>query len=117
MEHVLYRNVADVLAHHAAVRPRSVAICCESRSVSYLQLEQVSNRLARAIFAADLPKGSRIAFLGKESEFYYEVFFACAKCEAVLVPANWRLAVQEVEHILRDSGAVLLFVEHEFLAT
>src|SRR4051794_23465799 len=99
--HVPYRNVAEVLAHHAAARPGAVAICCENRSVSYLQLEQASNRLARAILA-ELPKGSRIAFLGKESELYYEVFFACAKCEMVLVPVNWRLATQEVEHILRD---------------
>lgn len=117
MELVVYRNAAEVLARHAAQKGTAPAICCEDRTVSYRVLEDESNRLARAIVAAGATRGTRVAFLGKESELYYELFFACAKSESVLVPVNWRLAAQEVLHILRDSGAALLFVEHDFLGT
>jgi acyl-CoA synthetase (AMP-forming)/AMP-acid ligase II len=116
MEPVPYRNVAEVLARQAVQRPAAPAICCENRTVSYSTLEDESNRLAHAILASGVPRGSRIAFLGKESELYYELFFACAKSEMVLVPVNWRLVAREVQHILRDSGAALVFVEHGFLA-
>jgi fatty-acyl-CoA synthase/long-chain acyl-CoA synthetase len=57
-----------------------------------------------------------VAYLGRESEHYYDLLFACAKSGAVLVPVNWRLTAAEVGHILRDSGAVLLFAEDDFRA-
>jgi long-chain acyl-CoA synthetase len=59
---------------------------------------------------AGLRTGSRVAFLGKESVYYYVCFFACAKSGAVLVPINWRLTAEETDHILRDSASELIFV-------
>ncbi|MFG2193631.1 fatty acid--CoA ligase [Streptomyces sp. NPDC048639] len=102
------------VAFHAARQPDRTALVCEGREVTYGQLHHESNRSAHALLAAGVGRGSRVAYLGKESEHYYEVFFACAKTGAVLVPINWRLTSAEVDHILRDSGAELLFVEREF---
>jgi len=117
--HMLYyprlQRVADTVAFHAEWQPDTVAVTCEGREVTYAGLHQESNRTARAILAAGLRRGARVGFLGKESEHYYEILFACAKSETVLVPVNWRLTAPEVDHILRDSGAELLFVEHEYL--
>ncbi|MEE1772805.1 fatty acid--CoA ligase [Streptomyces sp. JV185] len=108
------RTAADTVAFHATHHPRRTAVNCEGREVTYEQLHRESNRSARALLAAGAGRGSRVAYLGKESEDYYEIFFACAKTGAVLVPINWRLSPGEVEHILRDSGAELLFVEEEY---
>ncbi|MFE0591932.1 long-chain-fatty-acid--CoA ligase, partial [Micromonospora echinospora] len=60
--------------------------------------------------------GSRVAYLGVESEWYYELYVACARTGAVLVPINWRLTPPEIEHILRDSGAELLVASEDHLA-
>ncbi|HEY9370009.1 fatty acid--CoA ligase [Streptomyces sp.] len=108
------RTAADTVTFHAAHHADRVALVCEGREVTYAALHRESNRTARALLAAGIERGSRVAYLGKESEDYYEVFFACAKTGAVLVPINWRLTAAEVEHILRDSGAELLFVEREY---
>jgi acyl-CoA synthetase (AMP-forming)/AMP-acid ligase II len=89
-----------------------MAISCAGRSLTYAELHRNSNRIANAITAAGLRPGSRVAYLGKESEHYYEILFAAAKSATVLVPINWRLTAGEVDHILRDSGTELLFVEH-----
>jgi acyl-CoA synthetase (AMP-forming)/AMP-acid ligase II len=105
----------QTVAFHAARQPDNVAVICDGRRVTYGELHRESNRSARALRAAGLGRGARVGFLGKESERYYEIFFACAKSETVLVPMNWRLTAGEVDHVLRDSGAELLFVEHEFL--
>jgi acyl-CoA synthetase (AMP-forming)/AMP-acid ligase II len=109
------RTVAETVAFHAGRQPGTTAIICSGRSLSYAQLHRESNRVAHAIIAAGLRPGARVAFLGKESEHYYEILFGCAKSATVLVPVNWRLTASEVDHILRDSGTELLFVEHALL--
>jgi fatty-acyl-CoA synthase len=67
------------------------------------------------LLAAGLQRGSRVSYLGRESEHYYDIAVACAKAGTVLVPVNWRLTPAEVDHVLRDSAAEVLFVEREFL--
>ena len=103
-----------VLARHASLTPATTAIICRQRSVSYAELHTESGRTARAILASGLQRGSRISYLGKEFERYYEVVFACAKSGAVMVPINWRLTATEVTHIIRDSGTELVFTEQQF---
>lgn len=110
------RTVAESVAFHAGRTPDRAAIECEGRSVGYRELHLESNRAAHALLAAGLGAGSRVGYLGKESELYYEILFACAKSGSVLVPVNWRLTSSEVDHILRDSRAEVLFVEPEFLS-
>ncbi len=110
------QTVADTVTFHAGRAPDAVAIECEGREVTFSQLHTASNRTARAILAAAVSPGARVAYLGKESLRYYEIFFACAKAGVVLVPINWRLAPGEVAHILTDSQAELVFVEPEYSA-
>lgn len=111
-----FHTVPEALAFHAAHHPDRVALFCEDRRVTFGALDAESDRLAHAIRAAGFERGDRVAYLGLESEHYYELFFACAKSGTVLVPINWRLTTAEVDHILRDSGTALIFVERDFLA-
>jgi acyl-CoA synthetase (AMP-forming)/AMP-acid ligase II len=107
----------DVAAlRHAALRPNKSAIVCEGREISYLRLHRESNRAARALLGAGVRRGDRVAFLGHESELFYGLALACAKAGAVFIPVNWRLTEPEIDHILRDSGAVILFAEPGLLA-
>jgi acyl-CoA synthetase (AMP-forming)/AMP-acid ligase II len=103
-------------ALHARHRPEHVAIICEDREVTYGELHRASNRTANALLAAGLGAGTRVAYLGRDSEHYYDLALGCAKTGTVLVPVNWRLTAGEIDHILRDSGAGLLFVEREYAA-
>lgn len=110
------RTLDASVAFHARRRPDHAAVLCERRTVTYGELHRRSNRMAHALGAAGVSDQARIGYLGKESEHYYEVLFACAKTGTVLVPINWRLTVGEVDHILRDSRTEFLFVEEEFRA-
>ncbi|MFF8401236.1 long-chain-fatty-acid--CoA ligase [Streptomyces sp. NPDC015684] len=107
-------TLIETVRFHAGRRPGTPAVLCEGRSVSYGALHHQSNRIAHAIRAAGLTEGDRVAYLGKESEHYYEILYGCAKSGTVLVPVNWRLTAPEVSHILQDSGTRLLFLEGEF---
>ncbi|GIH02043.1 acyl-CoA synthetase [Rhizocola hellebori] len=102
-------------AKHAKQRPDEIVIICEGRRVTYGKFHLDTNQTAHALHAAGLQTGSRVGYLGRESEHYYDIAVACAKAGAVLVPVNWRLTPAEVDHVLRDSQAEVLFVEREFL--
>ncbi|GHF30026.1 acyl-CoA synthetase [Streptomyces mashuensis] len=101
-------------ARHAAERPGHPAVVCEGRTTTYAELDDRSTRAAHALRAAGIGRGARVAYFGRESEHYYLAVLACAKTGAVLVPVNWRLTPGEVTHILRDSGARLVFVDERF---
>lgn len=111
------RTLDAMLAFHAGQQPDRTAISCEGTGLSYGELHRESTASAAALLASGVEKGTRVAYLGKESVRFYELLFACAMAGAVLVPVNWRLAPEEVAYILRDSAAELLFVEGEFLPT
>lgn len=111
------RTFVDVVRQHAARQPDATAMICEGRRVDYAGLNRVSNQVAHGLQAAGIRPGDRVAYLGKESEHYYTLLFGAAKSGAVLVPINWRLAADEVDHILRDSGSRLLFVDSVAEAT
>ncbi|MFS8198122.1 long-chain-fatty-acid--CoA ligase [Streptomyces sp. CWNU-52B] len=114
LHHPQLDTLVRTTGFHARHRPTTPAVLCEGRTLTYEELHRESNRVARGIRAAGLEPGDRVAYLGKESEHYYEVLFGCAKSGTVLVPVNWRLTAPEVGHILRDSGTRLLFLEDEF---
>jgi acyl-CoA synthetase (AMP-forming)/AMP-acid ligase II len=110
------QTVAETIRFHAERTPDAIAILCEERRLTYAELHRASNQVAHALIAKGLGRGARVAYLGRESEHYYAIFFGCAKSETVLVPINWRLAPAEVAQIVRDSGSELVFVEPEFRA-
>ncbi|GIM86603.1 long-chain-fatty-acid--CoA ligase [Salinispora arenicola] len=107
-------TIAARIAEHARRRPDVDAILFEDVRVSYAKLHAESNRVGHALLRAGLDRGSRVAYLGRESHHFYTIAIACAKIGAVLVPVNPRLTTAEINHVLRDSTAEILFVEHEF---
>jgi acyl-CoA synthetase (AMP-forming)/AMP-acid ligase II len=110
------KTLVETVRTNAVRLPEREAIVCDGRSLTYAQLDAESDRTAGAFGEVGIGRGARVAYLGKESESYYDVLFACAKTGAVLVPINWRLTSTEIRHILSDSMAELVFVEEEFRA-
>ncbi|MFH8797501.1 fatty acid--CoA ligase [Streptomyces sp. NPDC017941] len=117
MNHPAHWTLSHALALHARTRPEHAAVICEERRTTYAELHRASNQVAHALRAAGVGAGSRVAYLGRECEHYYLTILACAKAGAVIVPVNWRLTPAEVDHILKDAGAELLFVDEEFRST
>ncbi|KOV78613.1 long-chain fatty acid--CoA ligase [Streptomyces sp. NRRL WC-3618] len=109
------RTLQGVIAHQARLRPDHQAVVCAGQAVTYAELHRDSDRTAQVLRATGVGSGSRVGYLGKESVQYWELAFACAKTGAVLVPVNWRLTAQEVDHILRDSDTEALLVDEEHL--
>jgi long-chain acyl-CoA synthetase len=101
-------RVADVLRRQASERGDAVAIKHGSRSLTFAELDERSNRLARALLAAGVGPGARVAHLDRTGPEVVELLFAAAKIAAVVVPLNWRLRPLELAAILQDAGAPLV---------
>ena len=108
------RTLQGVIAHQARLRPGHQAVVCAGQAVTYAELHRDSDRRRRSCVrpASEAAPGSGIS---QGVGAVLELAFACAKTGAVLVPVNWRLTAQEVDHILRDSDTEALLVDEEHL--
>jgi long-chain acyl-CoA synthetase len=103
-------TVADLLRIHAKERPDQVAVILGDRDVTFAELDERSSRVAQGLVAAGVGPGDRIAILDKNSVEYFDLVFGAAKCNAVLVAVNWRLAPPEAAFIVTDATVKVLVV-------
>ncbi len=109
------QSLADLSRVHARLRPEAVALWFEGRTTTFAALDRQSSQLANALAAAGVTSGDRVAYLGKNTDRFFELLCACAKISAVLTPINWRLARPEIAYILNDCRAAAAFVGSECL--
>ena len=109
------RTLGDVVREQAVLRNTAPAFAFEGRTTSYRGLDANTNRVANALIAEGVKPGERIAYMGKNSDWYFETIFGASKAGAVMTPVNWRLAGPEIVYILNDAKASVLFVGVEFL--
>lgn len=105
--------VGDIPRHHARLRPNAIAQTFEGRETTWAELNENTNQVANALIRHGVRRGDRIAYLGKNSDHYFELFLGAAKIGAVMTPIGWRLAPPEIAHIVENSAAKILFVGPE----
>ena len=87
----------------------------EGRLTTFAEFDRNTNHVANALMASGVKHGERIAYLGKNSDIYFELLFGAMKAGVVMAPVNWRLAGPEIAFIVEDCKAPLLFVGPEFV--
>jgi acyl-CoA synthetase (AMP-forming)/AMP-acid ligase II len=108
-------TLGDVARYHAEARPDEVAFSFEGRDTSFAAFDRHSNQVANALIAAGLSTGDRIAYVGKNSDWYFELLIGAAKAGVVTTPIGWRLAAPEIAYIVGDSDAKMVFVGPELI--
>ncbi|MCX4149651.1 fatty acid--CoA ligase [Paraburkholderia madseniana] len=103
-------TLAEIALRHALSRPESVAFSFQGRDTTFALFDRRTNQVANALVATGVAPGHRVAYLGKNSDRYFEIFFGAAKAGAVMTPIGWRLAPAEAAAILEDCGARVVFV-------
>jgi len=112
-------NIGNMLTRRTYRDPLSEAVFDVNRDqrYSYDALNQRVNGLASGMRKLGVGTGDRVAILLMNGIEFIETFFALAKIGAVMVPLNWRLTADELEFMLKDSGAKALIFGPEFEAT
>jgi fatty-acyl-CoA synthase len=108
-------NLADIIRAQGKTRGYTTAFEFEGRRTSFAGLDIHTNRVANALIALGLKPGDRIAYLGKNSDIYFELLLGAMKANVVMAPVNWRLAGPEIAFIVEDCKAAVLFMGPEFV--
>jgi long-chain acyl-CoA synthetase len=109
-------TLAGIIRGHARDRGDRPMITFGNRTVSYAEMHERSNRVANALIAEGVGPQDRVAFLDKNGLEFFEVLFGGGKANAVNVAVNWRLAPREMEYIINDAQAKILFIGPDFFS-
>lgn len=93
-------TLGDVARYQARVRGDAIALEFEGRRTTFAEFDRRTNQVANALIAAGLTNGQRIAYVGKNSDHYFELLVGAAKAGVVMTPIGWRLAPPEVAYIV-----------------
>src|SRR5260370_17538908 len=101
-------NLAEMVRARAKSRGNANAFEFEGRRTSFAEFDIKTNRVANALRAHGVKPRERIAYLGKNSEIFFELLFGAMKATVVLPPVNCRLPGPEIPFILPIHNAPFL---------
>lgn len=107
-------HLADIPRYQAEKRPNEAAFFFKGETTSFADFDAHCNQVANGLLGLGVQPDQRVAYLAKNTAIYYEMMFGAAKVRAVMNAVNTRLAPPEVQFILSDAQASVLFVGAEF---
>ena len=107
------RFLDDRIAHWAETTPDDEAITYFERSWTWAQWNDRVRRLAGALKERGVTRGDVVASLDKNHPACVELTLAAASLGAANAIINFRLAAEELDYVLNDSGAKVLIVGKE----
>lgn len=95
-----------------------IALVDRARDIrlTYHELDRACDSWASLLRSQGVKRGGRVAVIAGNRAEVAQLFFACTRIGAALVPLNWRLAPQELGAILRHAEASLVIGESRFRA-
>ncbi len=94
-------NIGEWVSKRALLHPEKLFLREEDgREFKNDEFDRRVNRMAHALSELGIVKGQRVAALMLNSSEFLEIFFACGKTGAIMVPVNFRLAVPELRALL-----------------
>jgi non-ribosomal peptide synthetase component F len=100
------------------IAPKALALVCDTTSFSYLELDELANRLANYLAARrGLGIGKRIGILLDRSVHTYVALLAVLKCGAAFVPLDPSFPSDRINFIAADATLDLLLITSKFKDT
>jgi len=108
-------NIGSLFTHHARYRPNKLAVVFQDKRLTHLEFNKSINRLANAMLALGIQKGDKVATVLPNCLEQLEVYWACAKIGAIVVPLSVLLRGKAIATLLRDSDSVMLIANSSFV--
>jgi acyl-CoA synthetase (AMP-forming)/AMP-acid ligase II len=108
--------LGDYLTRARATAPGRLAVVSvpERRTLTYAQLDEVTDRVANALLGLGLRRGDRLACWLRTGTAYLELYLGAAKAGVAIVPVNERFRATEAAYVLADCEARLLAADTAF---
>jgi long-chain acyl-CoA synthetase len=101
-------NLATILCESARALPDKIAVIGGGRRMTYAELDAAADRFAAGLLRKGIVAGDAVALQLPNVPQFAIAYFGILKAGAVVVPMNVLYKADEVNFILRDSGARLL---------
>jgi len=109
-------NLAVMLRESARRAPAKTAVILGDATLSYAQLDELSDRLAANLAQAGLAAGDRVGLQLPNIPQFVIAYFGILKAGGVVVPMNVLLKAPEIAFQLENSGARTLITYGGFIA-
>jgi acyl-CoA synthetase (AMP-forming)/AMP-acid ligase II len=104
----LLPRISDYITWYADASPKTVALVNESIETTYATLSAAIDNLAKALLAAGVRKGDRVATLQAPHPDFVTVWLAAASIGAIWVGLNPRYQTSELVYVIKDAEPKIL---------
>lgn len=110
-----FTTIPALCERAAQVYGDSTAVEDGATHLTFVELDALRRRMARAVMAAGVKKGDRVMIWAPNTWKWFVAALGLVSAGAVLIPASTRFRGTEVGELIRRSGASMLFSCGEFL--
>jgi amino acid adenylation domain-containing protein len=107
-------TVTQLITAAAKKYPKKTAVSCQGESLSYAELEKLSNQLAALLIAKGIQKGDLIGLSVDRSREMLIALLGILKSGAAYIPLDPEYPQDRIEYMLEDSGAKMLLVTQSY---
>ena len=107
-------RISDYPIHYANIAPESEAAVLGSQRLSYSEFSRLIDQCARALLAAGVSHGDRIATLSNPHPHQLVIFMATSRIGAIWLGLNTRSRYDELAYVVADAKPKLIFSIREF---
>ena len=101
----------QLLTDAAARQPRRPAVASAGCLLSYQELDQLSNKMARALVRQGVAPGDRVGLLATKSAASLVGIYGALKAGACYVPLDPKAPAERLSYVLEDSGAAVIVAD------
>jgi fatty-acyl-CoA synthase len=107
-------NLSHLLTETARRRPDATGLIWGDASWTWAELDARAAAFAQVLRDHGIAKGDRVLVQSANCNQMFEAIFGCWRAGAVWVPANFRLAPDDLAYLAQSSGARLMLCGAEF---
>lgn len=102
-------RIDDVLRAHLRQRPDACALVDGKRRIDFAEMAREVDALSRAMLAAGVGPGDRVAMLAPPCAEFWICFLACASIGAIWVGLNPRYMERDTAYVVKHASPRLIF--------
>jgi long-chain acyl-CoA synthetase len=107
-------TVYDMVKRNGRHFKDAVALVSQQEQMTFGQFLKKVQALSAGLSREGIRPGDRLAVLAQNSPSYFLLLCAAAATGSILIPINWRLSKEEIQHILLDSAPQAIFFDEDF---
>lgn len=105
-------TISDVLSEWQTKQPNALIAADTNETATYDQVAKRADDFAAALLSAKVRPGDRVCVLASPNINFLVSFLGTVKIGAIWVGLNPKYTAREIEHVLTDTSASIIFVDH-----